>query len=452
MNLDKINNIYFVGIGGIGMSALAKYFLRGGKNVKGYDRTPSGVTKELEALGIKIDYENQTSFDFHDAELIIYTPAVSPDSAVRVQLKNTDIPQLKRARVLGIITENNQTAAVAGTHGKTTTCAILAQLLYTVTGSVTAFIGGKSANFKSNFVYDENAAYTVIEADEYDRSFLHLSPHSAIITSVDADHLDIYGSQAEMHRSFHEFADLIEGPLLINDRAAENFKPNRKFLTYGFTNRADFQITDMRICEGNNLFNLKTPNGIIEDLICALPGKHNVENASAAVALCSKLFPGETAQIKQGLETFKGVERRFETLAANTKGVYIDDYAHHPREIQAAVSAAEMMHPGKKITVVFQPHLFSRTADFMNEFASVLSEPDTTYLLEIYPAREKPIHGVSSAVLTEKINTIKAGKAQLITKNEICDILKKNTPQVLLSLGAGDISDLRETIKREVYS
>lgn len=452
MNLDKINNIYFVGIGGIGMSALAKYFLNCGKSISGYDRTPSTITKELEEVGVKIEYQNQKTFNFEGVDLIIYTPAVTADSPVRKQIKNTLIPQLKRAEVLGMITDKNKTATVAGTHGKTTTCAILAQLINAVQGKVTAFIGGKSANFKSNFVFDENAEYTVIEADEYDRSFLHLSPYAAIITAVDADHLDIYGSHAEMHRSFHEFADLVNGPLLINDKAAENFKPDRDFFTYGYSESANYQITELRTRDGKNIFNLKTPSGVIKDLICALPGKHNVENAAAAVAVCSILFSGETGKIKQGLAEFKGVERRFELIAKTKNGVYIDDYAHHPREINAAVSAARMMYPGKNITVIFQPHLFSRTADFMDDFAKVLSEPYQTYLLDIYPAREKPMHGVTSAVLTKKINALNPNKAHLTAKNEICELLKKDIPQVLLTLGAGDIADLRETIKREVYS
>ncbi len=452
MNLDKIHNIYFVGAGGIGMSALAKYFLNCGKNVKGYDRHESKITKELEQAGVSMDYDHQSQFGFHDADLIIYTPAVSADRPIRRQLKNTTIPQLKRAEVLGMITSLNKTAAVAGTHGKTTTCAMLAQLIHTVQGSVTAFIGGKSANFNSNFVFDENAEYTVIEADEYDRSFLLLTPYIGIITAVDADHLDIYGSQAEMHRSFHEFADLVKGPLLINDRAAACFKPDREFVTYGFEENADYQITDLRVREGQNIFNINTPGGTLTDLTCSLPGKHNVENAAAAVVLCHLIFPRQTEKIKRGLAAFKGVERRFETIAKSQTGVYIDDYAHHPREISAAVSAAHLMYPGKKVTVIFQPHLFSRTADFMDDFACVLSEPDTTYLLEIYPAREKPIHGISSAVLTEKINEIKAGKAVLISKEEVCKKLKTDQPEVLLTLGAGDIADLREMIKKEVYA
>lgn len=452
MKLEHIHNIYFVGIGGIGMSALAKYFMSCGKTVAGYDRTPSAVTLELESMGITIDYQNTHNYGYQNADLVVFTPAVSQDSPIRKQLRNTNIPQLKRAAVLGMITENKNTLAVAGTHGKTTTAAILTQLIHTVYGSVTGFIGGKSANFNNNFIYNEKAEFTVVEADEYDRSFLQLKPNHAIITSVDADHLDIYKTAAEMRRGFHEFADLVSDHLLISDEAAATLQLPNKHFTYGFGPTADYKIDSLRIVEGKNVFNLHTPQGIIKNLTSSLAGKHNVENAAAAVALCHIINPEHITAVKEGLAKFRGVQRRFELIIKGEKGIYIDDYAHHPKELEAAISAAKMMYPKKQITVVFQPHLFSRTADFMDEFATVLATTDKTYMLDIYPAREKPIHGVSSSVLTKKINNIASGKAVLVTMEELIPILQKNTPPLLLTLGAGNIADLREPIKKEVYS
>lgn len=452
MKLEHVHNIYFVGIGGIGMSALAKYFMNCGKTVAGYDRTPSAVTLELESMGVTIDYQSTHNYGYQNADLIVYTPAVSEDTPIRKQLRNTTIPQLKRAAVLGMITANQNTLAVAGTHGKTTTAAILTQLIHSIYGSVTGFIGGKSTNFDNNFIYHENAQFTVVEADEYDRSFLQLKPNHAIVTSVDADHLDIYKTAAEMRRSFHEFTNLVSDNLLISDEAAATLQLPKKHFTYGFSSSADYKIDSLRIVDGKNVFNLQTPNGIIKNLTSSLAGKHNVENAAAAIALCHMINPEDITAAKKGLSQFQGVQRRFELIIKSEKGVYIDDYAHHPKELEAAISAAKMMYPKKQVTVVFQPHLFSRTADFMDDFAHVLTTADKTYMLDIYPAREKPIHGVSSSVLTKKINNIASGKAVLITKEELIPILQKNTPPLLLTLGAGDIADLREPIKKEVYS
>ena len=446
MNLKDIHNIYFIGIGGIGMSALARYFNFINKNVAGYDKTETPLTKELIALGIAIHFNDNINliseaFKIKKHTLVVYTPAI-PNTHSELQFFiNSGFEVKKRSEVLGLITKDTFCFAVAGTHGKTTTSSILAHLLKETHTPFTAFLGGISEDFNSNFVLEGNE-YSVVEADEYDRSFLQLTPDVACITSMDADHLDIYGSDEEIKKSFKEFS--------------KKLKPNGKFLvckglpiqgiTYGLDDASDYCITNIRIKEGAYIFDLKTPKETLKDVHFNKPGKHNLLNALAAFAMAEQKIP-QTQHLATALGTFKGVERRFSYQIKEDDFIFIDDYAHHPTEINAVYQAVTEMHPDKKITVVFQPHLYSRTQDFIEEFALSLAQFDNVLLLEIYPAREEPIAGVTSSWLLSKI--INPNK-ELIDKAGILASVKKINPEVLITLGAGDIGLEVQKIKKEL--
>ena len=446
MILKSMHNIYFIGIGGIGMSALARYFVANNKNVGGYDKTKTDITNTLEQLGVSIHFNMSVSnidIDFQNPKdtLIVYTPAIPKEHTELEYFKEHGFNVLKRSEVLGLITEHTICLAVAGTHGKTTTTSILGHLLKECDVEVTAFLGGISENYNSNLILQGNKV-TVVEADEFDRSFLTLSPDFACITSMDADHLDIYGNSMALEESFVAFT--------------KKLKPNGKLfvkkglpiagITYGIEEEADYVATNIRIESGTYVFDVKTPNQNIENLLFNLPGRHNLSNALIALAMAVE-FGCAPYSLASALASYKGVKRRF-TYQINTDDfVFIDDYAHHPEEINAVHQAVSEMYPSKKVLVVFQPHLFSRTKDFVEEFAISLSKFDEILLLDIYPAREIPIEGVTSNWLLDKI---KNPNKKLIKKDEIVSQIQKSKAQVVLTLGAGDIGMEVINIKNEL--
>ncbi|WP_282115870.1 UDP-N-acetylmuramate--L-alanine ligase [Cellulophaga baltica] len=435
MNMNQIHSVYFLGIGGIGMSALARYFVYLGKNVGGYDKTPSPLTLELEETGMAIHYEDDVALiapNFLDKEtcLIVYTPAVPKEHSELNYFFDQKFTVKKRSEVLGLVTNETFCFAVAGTHGKTTTSSILAHILKEAHVPMTAFLGGISEDFGSNF-YFQGSEYSVVEADEFDRSFLRLSPNIACITSMDADHLDIYGTGEELQKSFREFAARIKvgGKLFVR-----NGLP-MEGITYGIEDDADYCAKNVEIVNGAYVFELQTPTVLYKGIRFKKPGRHNLLNAVVALGMAleanvkpENLFPA--------LESFKGVQRRFSYRIKNDDFVFIDDYAHHPTEINAVFEAVSEMHPGKKVLAVFQPHLFSRTKDFAEDFAESLSKFANVLLLDIYPAREKPIEGITSEWLLRKI-TIQHKK--LVQKSELISEIQKQAPEVLIVMGAGDI-------------
>ena len=446
MNLKSIHNIYFIGIGGVGMSALARYFVSLGKTVGGYDKMVSPVTDSLIKLGVCIQFNSDPShidglFMNTLKTLVVYTPAVSDTNPLLSYFKSNNFQILKRSEVLGIVTENTRCLAVAGTHGKTTTSSILAHLLYQCNEKVTAFVGGISENYQSNFI-QRGTEVSVVEADEYDRSFLTLSPDFACITSMDADHLDVYGSEDDLVATFEEFAQKIKplGKLFI--------KKGLPFdgITYAVNEAADYSAVNIQIVDGIYIFDVQTPSGLIENLHFSLPGAHNLSNAVVALSMAVE-FGCSTSGLKNALASYKGVQRRFTYQIKSEEFIFIDDYAHHPTEINAVHQAVREMYPSKKVAVVFQPHLFSRTRDFIDAFATSLSQFDATFLLDIYPARESPISGVDSEWLLGKINSpIK----KLILKSQIVDEIKDLGYPVFITIGAGDIgvevSELKEKL------
>ncbi len=447
MNLNEIHKIYFVGIGGIGMSALARYFNGMGCEVHGYDKTETILTKKLVDEGMKIHYDDAVEMIPEGVDLVIYTPAIPKDHRELNYFLDHDFPVKKRAEVLGIISRNRKTIAIAGTHGKTSTSAILTHLLRTAEIDCTAFIGGIAQNYQSNFV-EGKSDWVVVEADEFDRSFLHLSPDYSAIMSMDADHLDIYGDKNHMAEGFTQFAG----------RLKENGKV---YLKYGLElneeidavevfgiNNGTYQSKNVRVEDGFFVFDFESPIENIENIKFTLPGHHNVENATAAIAIAQQLgVTGES--VKKAMASFKGIKRRFEFIARTDQTVYIDDYAHHPTELNAAIRAARALFPDKKITGIFQPHLYSRTRDFVDGFAAALDELDEVILMDIYPARELPIEGVTSEIIFEKlVNPHKV----LITKQTLMDELIERNFEVLLTLGAGDIDTFVEPIKNLIVN
>nr|WP_314288565.1 UDP-N-acetylmuramate--L-alanine ligase [uncultured Capnocytophaga sp.] len=444
MDLRPIQNVYFIGIGGIGMSALARYFNTNGKRVAGYDRTPTEITEMLEKEGISVHFTDDvvaipTPFKDKETTLIVYTPAIPKEHKELLYFQEHNYKVVKRSEILGLITKNSFCLAVAGTHGKTTTSSILAHLLVERGTPVSAFLGGIAENFNSNYVV-KGSEYTVVEADEFDRSFLRLSPNIACITSMDADHLDIYGDEAHLIEGFHEFAGKIKpgGSLIVRNGLDISGE------TYGLEDNADYSFQNIRIVEGVYHFDFKYAGGIYKDYTFMKPGRHNLSNALAAVAMAVKagFAPKE---LLPHLATFKGVRRRFSYIIKDKDRVFIDDYAHHPSEINALYQAVAEMYPNTAKTVIFQPHLFSRTRDFMDDFAKSLSQFDEVILLDIYPARELPIEGITSKVLLEKIT---ANKKTLVSKEELIPLLLEKNPKLLLAVGAGDIGAEVVSIKK----
>lgn len=444
-DLKNIQNFYFIGIGGIGMSALARYFHAEGKAVFGYDRTPSDITKELQNSGISIIYEDDYSFIKNNFQtentLVVYTPAIPKDSSIFKGFINKNFTLVKRSELLGWITKDTKCLAVAGTHGKTTTSAILAHLLAYNNQSVTAFLGGIAENYNSNFIQKGNEI-TVVEADEFDRSFLQLSPYIAGITSMDADHLDIYENAQNIEEAFTDFANLVsdKNHLLHKKGLPLNGK------TVAIEEPADFVAQNVRIINGNYVFDLKTPDNIISDLVLKLPGHHNLFNATLALGMAITLG-SPTMSLPKALFDFNGVKRRFSYKIKTKDFALIDDYAHHPTEINAVFQAVKEMYPDKKNMVIFQPHLFSRTKDFAEGFSESLALFDQVLLLDIYPAREKPIENITSSWLLNKINN---SKKELITKTQITPKIKSGNASVVIMMGAGDIGEEVERVTKEL--
>ncbi len=443
--LKHIKSFYFVGIGGIGMSALARYFANAGKKVSGYDKTPSDITNALESQGIKIHFEDDIllinkSFE-KETSLIVYTPAIPVDNKILNYFKENNFTLVKRAELLGEITKSSKCLAVAGTHGKTTTSAILGHLLAYANEEVTAFLGGVSENYNSNLIQRGNKV-TVVEADEFDRSFLKLHPFIAGITSMDADHLDIYGDEKTIVEAFTAFAALVpEDGFLLHKKGLP-----LQGKTVGVEDGSDFEAHNLRIQNGAYVFDFKTPTLTIYNLTLNLPGRHNLFNASLALgmALC---LGTPTHILPKALLSFKGVKRRFSYKIKTDDLVLIDDYAHHPEEINAVHQAVREMYPQKEILAVFQPHLFSRTRDFAAGFAKSLSQFDSILLLEIYPAREKPIQGINAKWLLEKI---KNKNKKVVSKEELSAEIKKINAPVNVMLGAGDIGEEVNKVVKEL--
>ena len=444
MNVLEVHNVYFIGIGGIGMSAIARYFNFLGKNVAGYDRTPSVITDELQQLGIRIHFEDRIddviTSDFKNKEdvLIVYTPAVPQKHTQLQYFVENNFHVYKRSEVLGFITNNSFCLAVAGTHGKTTTSSILAHILHESGTPLTAFLGGISEDFNSNFLYKGNEI-TVVEADEYDRSFLQLSPDIACITSMDADHLDIYGEEAALKASFNDFAAKLKDKSKLFIR---NGLPIEG-ITYGINDNSDYCIKNLKIKNATYVFDVETPDSAIRGVEFNKPGQHNLLNALAALAMAIQMG-SSVDRLVEALKSFKGVKRRFTYHIKTDELVFIDDYAHHPTEINAIHQAISEMYPGKKNLVIFQPHLFSRTRDFGDEFAKSLSQFDEVILLEIYPAREESIPGIDANWLMGKVDH---KKVSVMLKQELPDAVKASNAQIVLTLGAGDIGVEVEHIK-----
>ncbi|MCL2682276.1 MAG: UDP-N-acetylmuramate--L-alanine ligase [Bacteroidales bacterium] len=438
MNFGTLKHIYFLGIGGIGMSALARFFASQSKTISGYDRTRTPLCEELEREGMTIHYTEDINLVPKDIDLVVYTPAIPKDFVEFVYLQKTNIPILKRSEVLGIITQNMIGICVAGTHGKTTITTMIAHLLTQSNVKCNAFLGGISKNYNSNLILCEKSKIAVIEADEFDRSFLKLHPQIAVISSLDADHLDIYGSKEAMEQSFSEFVNLIQnGGFLFQKYGTPNLGGTPNFYHLNDPN-ADYHTENLRVENGEYHFDFVAQNGRLKNLVMTYPGLHNVENAVIAIAIAYMLGATET-EIQEGLKTFAGIKRRFDVHIKTDKLVYIDDYAHHPQEIEACVKSVRDLFPDRKITGVFQPHLYSRTRDFADDFAKSLSLLDTLILLDIYPARELPIEGVTSEMLLEKCT---CPNKILATKSNLIDILKTQSLDVLLTMGAGDIDQV----------
>lgn len=429
---------YFLGIGGIGMSAIARYFLLKGDNIFGYDLTRTELTQELEKEGMSIVYEDNIDLLPKDIDMVIYTPAIPKDNTIFNYFLNSNTPILKRSEILAEITRDKKTIAISGTHGKTTVSTMVAHLLNNSSIGCSAFLGGISKNLNSNFLYNPNSQYIVVEADEYDRSFLKLSPYYSVITSIDEDHLDIYGEYKNLLEAFREFANKTqdEGRLFIKQGLDLELKEELVSQTYTIRGiEADYYAWNIRNYNSKYYFDLRTPEKVIYDLCLNYPGIHNIENILVSSAIALKLGVSED-ELRKGIESFSGVRRRFDIRIKTKDFVYIDDYAHHPNEIKSCIESIRDMFPTKKLTGVFQPHLFSRTRDFADEFARALEGLDEVVLLDIYPAREKPIENINSKWLLHKINKMD----KYYSEDEgLLDLLDALYPEVLLTIGAGNI-------------
>ncbi|NQX78025.1 UDP-N-acetylmuramate--L-alanine ligase [Gilvibacter sp.] len=442
-----IARVYFIGIGGIGMSALARYFKARGFAVAGYDKTRTTLTDSLAELGIKITYSDQLDaipegFEQTDT-LVVYTPAI-PQQHDQLQFFSTGVHQIhKRAVVLGMITRDSKSLAVAGTHGKTTTSAILGHLLASCDMPVTAFLGGIAENYDSNYI-SKGEQITVVEADEFDRSFLQLSPTVACVTAMDADHLDIYGSAEELEKTFKEFAALVpDSKLVLHPKGLP-----LSGTTVGIEDGADYEAKNIRVEDGAYTFDLKTPRGELQALRFSLPGHHNLLNAITALGMAISIGT-PTDCLPKALFEFKGVRRRFSFAYRDDDRVVIDDYAHHPTEINAVYQAVSEFYPQQKKLAVFQPHLYSRTRDFLEGFAQSLGQFDELLLLDIYPARELPIEGVNSQALLDAIDH---PKKRLVSKIDLPELIEKSSCEVILILGAGDIGVEVKNISRHLHA
>lgn len=452
MKLSLVGHVYFIGIGGIGMSAIARYFLAQGKQVSGYDKTQTMLTDQLVTEGVKIHYDDEISSIPKDIDFVIYTPAIPKDHQGFNYLMQSDIPMMKRSEALGLISGDMQSVCIAGTHGKTTTSAMTAHVLKVGGIDVSAFLGGIAVDYQSNFIIGKSDV-VVLEADEYDRSFLRLSPYIASISSMDPDHLDIYGDKANMIDGFKAFTNKIRqnGYLIIKEGLLANFglkelaeltQKGVKILEYGY-DVSDIRLSNLKVVDGKYSFDYRGVGCQLEHVLVNMPGKHNVENASVAITI-ALLLGVDSDKIRTALNGFKGIQRRFERIVDKADFVYIDDYAHHPSELKVAIDAARNLFPGKKLTGIFQPHLYTRTRDFADGFAEELDQLDEVILMDIYPAREMPIEGVASEMIFERM---KNKNKTLVSKATLMDEISKRKPEVLLTLGAGDIDTFVPKIK-----
>jgi len=445
MELQNIKRVYLIGIGGIGMSGLARYFHHLGCIVCGYDKTSTDLTNELKNEGIQIifdDNEEWIPMSFRKTDegtLVIYTPAIPKDSAIVGFFQKRGFELFKRSQVLGLISKGKYTVAIAGTHGKTTTSTMVAHILKDSGKDCSAFLGGIASNYNSNVLYGKNDI-VVVEADEYDRSFLTLYPDIAVITSMDADHLDIYGDHQHLTDSFKMFASQIKsGGVLIHKQGL----PLDTGYTYSIKDAADAIALNIRIENGSFYFDFRNSNTDIKDIQLGIPGFHNVENATVAIEATLRLGVKADA-IKSALTSFRGVHRRFEYIVKTPEHIYIDDYAHHPEELRAAINSVKKLYPDRKLVTIFQPHLFTRTRDFADGFAEVLDMTDELILLDIYPARELPIEGVDAEMILSRMNLVNKRK---LTKQQAIDAIANEKPALLLTVGAGDIDQLVEPLK-----
>lgn len=455
MEMQKITSVYFVGAGGIGMSALARYFRAKGKQVAGYDKTPSDLTAALIEEGIRIHYTDDIALIPEDCKqidstLVIYTPAIPETHTELNYFKTNGFTLMKRARVLGEITRTERGLCVAGTHGKTTTSSMLAHLLKQSHVDCNAFLGGILKNYNSNLMLSDKSDLAVIEADEFDRSFHWLNPYMAVITAVDPDHLDIYSTPAAYRESFEHFTSLIrpDGCLVMKKglQLQPRLQEGTKLYTYSATEEADFFARNIRIGNGDIVFDFVTPDGSIPDVKLGVPVKVNIENGVAAMALAwlNGVTPEE---IRRGMETFAGPVRRFDFHLKKDDIVLLDDYAHHPAELKASIQSVKELYPDKKVTGIFQPHLYTRTRDFAADFAASLSLLDELILLDIYPAREEPIPGVTSQIIFDRVTI---PNKRMIRKEELLDLVQKEAAsfEVVLMVGAGNIDRLVEPVKQ----
>lgn len=452
--LAHIRQVYFLGIGGIGMSALARYFKHAGYLVSGYDRTETKLTRELQSEGIDVHYDDRpdwlASHLQPQASLVVYTPAVPADLGERVFVETNGIPMKKRSEVLGMICNELSCCAVAGTHGKTSVSTMLAHILHTSVLGCTAFLGGISKNYQTNLLLDVASKWVVAEADEFDRSFLRLFPNLAVITSMDADHLDIYGNQQAIIDSFNAFAGQVKtGGSVVVKKGLEVIQDptkNISYYSYSLNEQADFYAENMELVNEAYQFDLVHPKGKIEGMRLNYPGLMNVENAIAASSLA--LLAGvHSEELLVALAAYQGVKRRFDIQYRSEQFILIDDYAHHPAELKATIASVRAMFAGRKVTGIFQPHLFSRTRDFADGFARELDQLDEIILLDIYPAREKPMEGVSSELIFSQIKNM---NKQLIPKQELSGLAKDLEAGVVLMMGAGDIDTLVEPVKMKL--
>ena len=455
--IEKMNEVYFIGIGGIGMSAIARFFHAGGVKVSGYDKTPTVLTKELEVSGIKVHYEENVELVPKNVDLVVYTPAIPAEHKELVYYQTNGYKVVKRSDVLQIISESSFNICIAGTHGKTTITTMVAHLLRDSGFGCNAFLGGIAVNYGTNFWSSERNV-CVIEADEYDRSFLKLSPDVAIITAMDADHLDIYGTAEAMEEAFIDFSKRVklEG-LLVRQFGLKRGKELNadRHLTYSLQNEsADVYAANIRMMNGSYEFDVMMKDNKLENVRLNMGGMHNVENAVAAITVASSLGI-ENDKIKAAIENFRGVKRRFEYVIRNERLVFIDDYAHHPEELRALINGAKTLFKQKKCTVIFQPHLYSRTRDLAEGFAQVLDLADEVILLPVYPARELPIEGVSSEMVLEKMKNehkrvLKKEELTSWVQQDYVRTLNKEFGEVLITAGAGDIDMLVEPMKSEL--
>ncbi len=444
MDLGLLKRVYFLGIGGIGMSALARYFKQAGVEVSGYDKTETPLTQSLSNEGIPVHYNEDPDAIPNDTELVIYTPAIPKDHKEWLTIKERNLSIVKRSEVLGWLSKDLFCIAISGTHGKTSISCMTAHVLLQAKQPVNAFVGGISVNYQTNLMLTQGAESVVVEADEYDRSFLQLSPDIAVISAIDADHLDIYGNYEALKDTFVEFAGKIKagGILIRNTKVTWNKLNGIKELTYGI-GEGDYSAKNIHVEDGRFVFDLVTPSFEVLSVRMLVPGVHNIENAVAAAAI-AHLRGLSANEIREGIESYRGVKRRFELQFNSPEMVYIDDYAHHPEELRACISAARALYPGRHITGIFQPHLYSRTNDLAKDFSAALDTLDELLLLPIYPARELPIAGVNSAMLLPGITH---AVAHLIEKEEIPAFAATVKPGVLITMGAGDIDQWIDKIR-----